>query len=72
MGMLRVSSFKLCVGFGARPRHRLLFEKSIGAKRFISVKRFNCAAKGRNTKQEHTAVMLFHLADWEVANITNY
>lgn len=26
--VLKVSSFKQCVGFGARPQHRLLFEKN--------------------------------------------
>lgn len=54
--VLRVSSFKQCVGFGARPQHRLLFEKSIGAKQFISVKRIESAAKGRTRKQEHKYV----------------
>ena len=34
------------MGFVARPQHRLLFEKSIGAKQFISVKRMKSAVKG--------------------------
>lgn len=51
--VLRVSSFKQCVGFGARPQQRLLFEKSIGAKQFVSVKRIESAAQGRTRKQEH-------------------
>lgn len=52
--VLRVSSFKQCVGFSARPQRRLLFEKSIGGKQFISMKRIKSAAKGYTRKQEHS------------------
>lgn len=39
------------MGFGARPQHGFLFEKSIGSKQFICVKRIRSAAKGHATKQ---------------------
>lgn len=51
--VLRWSSFKQCVGFGARPQHRLLFEKSIAAKQFISVQRMKSAAEGYTREREH-------------------